>query len=255
MTPYPRALPPLFVPRPRGRAIRTSGARVCLLMLAACGALSMGGPRVVAAQPGTGTSTTTTSTSSSQVLNDRFGTQRLDTWLTQIVGRVSGGPTVFDQSYAFAFGTGQVNNGVVGAQGALAAYFGANSYSSVGPTRFAASEALLSSAQGAPQVTGTTSTLGAMVEHAIGPMTIITGDRDRDGMPFEVLTGSTNVNINTHTTYDIFRTTTTTDTYQNVERYEIVATASPTTTVPEPGTWALTATGLVALGWRGRRRT
>ena len=68
-------------------------------------------------------------------------------------------------------------------------------------------------------------------------------------MPFEVLAGTTNLNVNTHTQFDIFRTITTTNTFNTVASYEIIGHP-----VPEPSTWALLAGGLALLGWRARQR-
>ena len=76
--------------------------------------------------------TFTTSTSSSEVLHDSSTTQRVDTYVTQIIGRIEGGPTLFDQSYSFAYGSGQVAAGVGDAQAALTSYFG---FESVQPRR------------------------------------------------------------------------------------------------------------------------
>ncbi|HVT58283.1 MAG TPA: hypothetical protein VHR45_07770 [Thermoanaerobaculia bacterium] len=36
------------------------------------------------------------------------------------------------------------------------------------------------------------------IENTIGPATIIIGNRDTGGEPFEVLAGTTNINVNTH---------------------------------------------------------
>ena len=38
------------------------------------------------------------------------------------------------------------------------------------------------------------------LEDTVGPGTIIIGDRDHGGTPFQVLAGTTNLNVNTHTT-------------------------------------------------------
>ena len=219
--------------------------------------LALGGAALLAA-PGAmaqaATNTVTTSTSSSEVLHDSSATQRIDTYVTEIIGRISGGATLFDQSYAFAFGSSQVTAGGAGAQAALASFFGVNPFSLTGPTLLSSVQTLFSSIIGAPLETSRTGTQTVTLEVTVGPGTILIGNRDLGGIPFQVLAGTTNLNINIHTLFDIFRTITTTNTFNTVARYELVGTRSAPTRVPEPATWALALLALAFMGWQARRR-
>lgn len=186
--------------------------------------------------------------------HDSAATQRIDTYVTEIIGRVNGGATLFDQTYAFAFGSSPVTAGLAGAQAALAGFFGANPFSLTGPTQLSSVQTLFSSIIGAPLETSRSETLTVTLEESIGPGTILIGNRDLGGIPFFVLPGTTNLNINTHTLFDIFRTITTTNTFNTVARYELVGTRSAPTGVPEPATWALALLALGFMGWQARRR-
>ena len=219
--------------------------------------LALGGAALLAAPAAMAQATNdtlTTSTSSSEVLHDSSATQRIDTYVTEIIGRVNGGATLFDQNYAFAFGSSQVAAGVAGGQSALTSFFGANPFSLTGPTLLSSVQTLFSSVIGAPLVTSTVPTQSFTLENTIGPGTILIGNRDLGGTPFQVLAGTVNVNINTHTLFDIFRTITTTNTFNTLARYELVGTRGAPTRVPEPATWALALLALGFMGWQARRR-
>ncbi len=232
------------------RRRRTRGLAMCVASLSA---LFLAAD---SAQAQTTNQTITTSTSSTEVLFDSFVTQRFDTYLTQIIGRVAGGPTLFDQSYTFAFGTSEVSAGVGSAQSALANFFGVLPYTLLGPTLASSQQIVVGSVTSDPEITARVAGVQTVtLEDLIGPATAITGNRDLGGVPFFVESGTTNLNVNTNIQFDVFRTITTTDTYQTIERYELVATAGPIATVPEPSTWMLTAVGLLALAWQTRRRS
>lgn len=252
----PTAGPParsVFLSWPCWRLRHVGPFRRIAALLALGGAALLAAPGAMA--QGTTNSTITVSTSSSEVLHDSTATQRIDTYVTEIIGRVNGGATLFDQTYAFAFGSSQVTAGVAGAQAALASFFGVNPFSLTGPTLLSSVQTLFSSVIGAPVVTSTLKTESITLEDSIGPNTILIGNLDLGGTPFLVLAGKTNVNIITHTLFDIFRTITTTNTFNTVARYEVVGTSGAPTNVPEPGTWALALLGLGFMGWQARRRS
>ena len=109
-------------------------------------------------------------------------------------------------------------------------------------------------------------TIDVGIENSIGPSSILVGDRGLctgltgtaparlptgcpGGTPFNVLAGTSNINVNTNTQSDIFQTVTTTSTYQIAQTYELNGTAPtvpPATPVP-PSLW-LALTGVAAAG-------
>ena len=238
----------------RGMAL-LAAVRCWAAMLTLGGAALVASPGVLAQDSNR---TFTSSTSSSEVLNDSAATQRIDTYLTEIIGRVNGGATLFDHSYLFAFGSSQVDGGLAAAEAAIASFFGATPFSLAGPTLLGSNTSLFSSVVGAPEETSRMFLrLEVEATLSIGPNTILIGDLDLGGEEFAVRAGTTNININTNTVFDVFRTITTTDTYQTVARYEVVGTRERDdggNVVPEPSGWALDALGLGLLGWQTRRR-
>jgi len=199
-------------------------------------------------------------------------TQRTDVFLTEILGRVAGGPTVFDQFVASPFGS-------AGAQTLVAAAFqslvsaGAAPASIVGPTLTSHAQTLLSSTTSTAFTLASSVVQPLVVTTTIGPATITAGYVRWCGpavgalpsptppvcivspQQIDVLLGDTNIDSQLSTIYTIDETRTTTDTYQIAETYQLTGALAPVTSTPEPAAVTLLGTGLAALVGVRRRRS
>ena len=210
-------------------------------------------PARAAVGGGSGNTTTTTSTTHHDTFIDQFQTERVDTFLTRIVGRVDGGATVYDQSFNLAFGDPAVQAAVAAAQAAINA--------AVNPDPPIAGPTLISSTE--LQIDTTTDLVSQLLSYvettitttiAIGPGTILIGE-DRSET-FFVPAGTVNANTNTHTESFYDRLFLTTNTYLTTQTYELVGYPQQVAAgVPEPGTLGLVGLGLAGLAALRRRRT
>ena len=105
-------------------------------------------------------------------------------------------------------------------------------------------------------VTGTTASQTITLENSVGPGTILIGNRDLGGTAFEVLIGTSNLNVNSHTRTDIFRTLTTTSTFLTTAVWTLFGTTQTGGggTVPEPGSLALVLPMIGGLLFARRQR-
>jgi len=199
-----------------------------------------------------GSITATTSTTHHDTFTDQFQTERVDTFLTRIVGRIDGGATVYDQSFNLAFGDPVVQAAVAAAQAAINA--------AVNPDPPIAGPTLISSTE--LQIDTTTDLVSQLLidiqqsvttTTTIGPGTILIGENQSE--TFFVAAGTVNLNINTHTESFYDRLFLTTNTYLTTQTYELVGYPQPVAGVPEPGTLGLVGLGLAGLAALRRRRT
>jgi autotransporter-associated beta strand protein/T5SS/PEP-CTERM-associated repeat protein len=210
-----------------------------------------------------GSTTTTTSESDAVVFNaPTITVVEVDAFETRIIGRLSGGTPLFDQTYADAFASAIVQNGIAAARLAITASGGPGIVivsdpvlvsRTIGSTT--SSTSIFSLAGSSQTVTGTTT---------FGPATIAIGDRRScsaaiaalpsgtapvcgppGGTDFTVAAGSTNVNVDTRTDYLIDEARTDTITETTRETYELTGTIVPVGTVH-----AAVQSGLFELGSR-----
>ena len=238
-------------------AIRASrawnaGRRFWVAVLGVGLLLAAATPAQAAVGGGSGNTTSTTSTTHHDTFTDQFQTERVDTFLTRIVGRIDGGATVYDQSFNLAFGDPVVQAAVAAAQAAINA--------AVNPDPPIAGPTLISSTE--LQIDTTTDLVSQLLSSmettitttlALGPATILIGEDQ--SVEFFVAPGTTNVNINTHTESVYDRLFVTTNTYLTTQTYELVGYPQPVAGVPEPGTLGLVGLGLAGLAALRRRRT
>lgn len=157
--------------------------------------------------------------------------QRVDTFATQVTGRLVGNGVVFDQTFALAFGDPVVQQAVLDASAALEAAAAPLPANIAGPNLLSSLVSLAGSQTDSlgDQFNHTEETV--TLEQTIGPGTIIIGDRDNGGVPFEVRAGTVNFNDNTHTETFIDQRFQTTDTFLTTEAYELVATTVSVSTL------------------------
>lgn len=157
---------------------------------------------------------------------------------------------MYDQTFFLPPGDPAVTQAFADAASALSTFLQPQLFSLGAPQLIASSSVLGPSMFLGAQFTGATQTV--TIEDTIGPGPIIVGDRDLGGVPFDVLAGTNNLNVNTHTENfydDLFQATRT-----DFATYQITAevTAPP---VPEPATFALVGGALAAGVARRRLRT
>ncbi len=240
--------------------------RLAVLLLLASAALL--------AQKGTGINTNSTSTSRTQILHTTNATAEVNNYLTRLTARIGSGPLLYDQSFNVPSTDSAVQAAVQQVRTLLTGA-GANSIS--GPNPLASGRTLTGTSQ-ATVVSRTDTSQVVGVQLVVGPDIQLTGDRGLcagltalplggfvptgcpSGIPFTVLNGDSNVNVNTNTQSDIFQTVTTTSTFLTSASYELNGTAAPAppATPAPPSFWlALTggaAAGLTALTKRFRKQ-
>lgn len=140
-----------------------------------------------------GITTNTTSTSSSQTVI--FSGDGMERFLTRLQA-LGSQPPGFDLGFDKAFGDSAVQSALAAARKILTDAGVPQSIANLGPVRIASS---LTASGPAGGVTGSQTTLSVQSELSVGPATILIGNRDAGGVPFVVLAGSTNININTNT--------------------------------------------------------
>ena len=199
--------------------------------------------------------TQTTSTSSSTTLRDTtLAPININSYQTRLIGLLQGDPTLyFDQTFAFPFADSTVQSGVLAAQSALRAatpdplsFFGPSLLSSLTTLQFSNTT---TTQIGDPLLIDRLLT----AERSIGPTTIIIDNRDLGGTAFFVQLGTQNVNINTHSLFQITREIQTTNNYSIFDTWQILGVRR-STSVPEPGSLALLAVGLLSVVLIRRRR-
>jgi MYXO-CTERM domain-containing protein len=206
----------------------------------------LGGDFCLAPNPG-GAVVVTNSTSSSFVNVDTPVTQRIDDYSTTIKAVLNGNQTVFQQTYALAFGDPTVQAAVVAAQSILTAdkaSYGAPVLKSTATVLQGSQLSYIQTGEGADGNTLVTTT------NTFGPAWVEVGDNQND--IFVVLAGQLDINVNTNIEYAIMRNAVTTNTYLTTQSYEIDGTSS-VSSAPEPGTWTMILGGLCALGGLARR--
>ena len=160
--------------------------------------------------------------------------------MTQLTAHLFGGPVVYDQTFNLPYSDPVVQDAVLAAQLALNGL--ASPLGFFGPTLMNNSVDFIGSSANTVINSQSQSQI-VTLEDTVGPGTIIIGNRDTGGTAFQVLAGTNNLNVNTHTLTQIFQTTTTTSTFLTSQVYDL--TGVPVNgSVPEPGTVSLVAIGL-----------
>ena len=207
-------------------------------------------------EPGcNGGGSVTTSTSSSTFFTDVYLPEvRIDTFFTSLRGSINGGPVLVEFDFNLAFTDPTVQAAITQVQAALNLIANPQTLTFMDPVLALSIENLLNSQTNFLGKQFNHSTLAATMEDTIGPGTIIIGDRDNGGTAFQVLAGTVNMNVNTHTEnfYDqIYQNQ---NTYLTSQDYDIVGTSPSTAPVPEPGTMVLLGLGMAGLAIYGKRR-
>ncbi len=239
-------------------------------------------------------STFSTSTTCSEQVQTTNLTQRVDQFSTELRARLPGGPLLLDQTFAAPFSDPVVQSALVSAQQLLTAQ-GAKGF--VGPALLNSNTVLTNSSTiSSPPIQTAPSQDLLKTTNAVGGGTFVNGIEfnpvivqtgvigqcqgvtdigpapngfgfignpfgcdPNAGNPLKVIVGTQNANINVHTLYSLGVTNTTTNTFLTSQVYELDGTSAPaTSSVPEPGTFALTAlaiAGFWGLRLRMRRTT
>jgi hypothetical protein len=205
----------------------------------------------------------TDSTTCSEQVQTTNLTQRADQFSTELLVRMLGGPLLLDQTFQSQLSDPAGQAALLNADGLLTAD-GALSF--IGPTLLSSNTILT----GSNTVTNVVQSAPAqsVVEPGvvfIGPTTVqwanigLCQGVDTSGIPFGcdpaagnhsmLAFGSSDVNVDIHTTYFVIVTNTTTNTFQTSQVYELDGLTGATPT-PEPGTFGLTAAAIAAL-WLG----
>lgn len=186
--------------------------------------------------------TTTTSFSQFDTLSiaETVTRQRIDAYVTRLIGRIQGLGTVFEQSFNEAIGT-LTSSGVLAARTAIYQAGGPALLTILGPTRIASAETVSSSATSLFSLTSSTTLTTTTT--AFGPATVQIGPRrvcsvatgttstapSCTELPvnYTLVGGQIHVDTLTSTTYTVAQLTTAVDTYTTSETWELVGLITP----------------------------
>ena len=217
------------------------------------------------------TTSNTTSESAAQIdtIVNTTATQTVDQYSTQLIAQLQGGSTLYDQTFNSAFSSPTVQAAVSAAENVLK---GAGATSFRGPALESYNQTLLNSTTNTVQTGSHLDNTVITVKTYFGPKTIYPGDYGicQNYTPgnyppvsgctlspaaFDIPPGGEDIDTFIFSFYTISEKTTTTDTYEITQVYDLVGKTGATSSVPEPGSWALALADLMALGcvWMIRR--
>jgi hypothetical protein len=189
---------------------------------------------------GTNTSTSTTSTKTVYDTTNTAVTQQVDTFAVELIVRMQGGSTLYDQTFNVAFADPTVQAALVTAQGVLTANGAASFLQNLLSSNTSLTGSVVQT--GSPVATGTD--VSFFTTTYIGPQTIMVGENQLT--PFTIVAGGRDIDTLITSLIHQTITTTTTNTFLTTEIYELVGIPAATS-VPEPATLGLLAMGLVGL--------
>jgi hypothetical protein len=180
------------------------------------------------------------STTRTQTVTAQTSNFAVSNFVTRLIGRLTNGRTVFDQTYSDAFGSGLVQGALNTLRAAIASA-GGPAVVILSPVRTASTSSSSSNNTISDQLTGSSESVFTIV--TFGPDTVIIGDRglctfggtasqtpsgcSLPGTSRPVVGGETNYNTFTVTAEQVLRTTTVTTTTALNETYEVVGVVTP----------------------------
>ncbi len=228
-------------------------------------------PTLAFATPSTATNTTnfTDSTAEIDTTVDTAVTNQVNTYSTELIARLQGGPTLIDETFNVSAADATFLAAVTAVE-ALLTGDGATSFA--GPTLLSSNDAL-SVATSTIQTGSDLANVDVNTEQFVGPITINVNDFgictsssldalghpvlsgcSLAGSPFTLTPGQTDFDTFILSSFNIFTTTTTTNTDFLTQVYELDGVVpTQTATVPEPATLGLFGFGLAGV-YLGRRK-
>ncbi len=253
-----------------------------------CGLVCVGSAWADVGDSGATNVTTTTSTSRTPdtFTDNPLPDRRIDTYRTRLTGLLQGDATLFyDQTFAAPFGDAAVNAGVSAAMVALTSANSGNPLAFLGPSQVGSLSSLIDSNSTTTQVGEPLVTPTGGLGNTTGPETVLIGDLGNcallktevfpfpyaegftsvqdypfecsGGNPqsFEVVSGTTNINVNLDLQYHFTREIQLTETWELFETWTLIGVADQAeTAVSEPGVLWLLLGGLGLAARRGLRR-
>jgi len=212
---------------------------------------------------------TTNFTSSTAEIDTTVNTavnNQVNTYSTELIARLQGGPTLYDQTFGVAATDTAFLTAVTAAESVLTSD-GATSFT--GPSLLSSNDTLSTSTS---SVQSSVTTVYTSVGDFVGPQTIYVGNFgvcgsyslngggypvlsgcSNAGSAFTLLSGQTDIDTFVLSFYNVQTTTTTTNTDLLTQVYELDGVVTTQSTVPEPGTLSLLSFGLAGIFLRRRK--